>query len=61
MQITLKAARVNAGLTQTEAADALNINRRTIVRWEQGKPKPTGKKLERLCTLYGINAKQIKE
>ena len=32
----LNAARVNAGMTQTEVAKTLNRNKQTIVNWENG-------------------------
>ncbi|MDO4621087.1 MAG: helix-turn-helix transcriptional regulator [Lachnospiraceae bacterium] len=35
-KITLRAARVNAGLTQGEAAQALHRTKQTIVNWESG-------------------------
>lgn len=41
-KISLAAARVNAGLTQQEMADAMSVTRATIINWENGKviPKP---------------------
>lgn len=35
-KITLKAARVNAGLTQGQMADRLGVSLRTVVAWETG-------------------------
>ena len=35
-KITLKAARVNAGMTQDEAAGFLGKTKQTIVNWENG-------------------------
>lgn len=40
-KITLKAARVNAGLTQEEAAQAINVTGRTLISWENGVTYPT--------------------
>ena len=37
MAITLKAARVNANLTQTQFAEALGVSKMTVVAWETGK------------------------
>ena len=37
VKITLAAARVHAGLTQEEAAKAINVSVNTICAWEKGK------------------------
>lgn len=37
MSITLKAARVNAGLTQVQFSDALGVSKLTVSEWETGK------------------------
>ena len=47
-KITLKAARVNAGMTQEEAARALSKTKQTIVNWESG---TTEIKFRDLCAL----------
>lgn len=51
-KITLEAARVNAGYTQRQAANALNKGVSTIINWEKGKTMPTQPDIEALCTLY---------
>lgn len=53
-QITLKAARVNAGMSQGEAAKRLNIAVSTLRNWEAGKTFPTKPKIDAICELYGI-------
>lgn len=53
-KITLKAARVNAGLTLAEAAAALGISISTLKNWESKKSYPTQPNIEKLCSLYGI-------
>lgn len=35
VQISLRAARVNAGLTQAEAAKRMNIGKDTLLKWEK--------------------------
>lgn len=40
MQVTLKAARINAGMTQREAADKIGVTVDTIGNWERGKSFP---------------------
>lgn len=54
-QITLKAARVNARLTQSEVADKLNISVGTLKNWESGKTFPKQPHIEALCELYNVS------
>lgn len=58
-QITLKAARVNAGLTQLAAADKLNVSVATLKNWESGKTFPKQPHIEALCKLYGVTYDNI--
>ena len=52
LKITLKAARVNAGLTQDEAARAVGRTKQTIVNWETGKTEIKYADLVQLAELY---------
>lgn len=36
MKVTLKAARINAGYTQSEAAKKLQVSKDSISNWERG-------------------------
>ncbi len=60
IKITLKAARVNAGLTQVEAARAIHRNKQTIINWEMGHTRITAADLQALADVYGIPAECIK-
>lgn len=60
VRITLKAARVNAGLTQQQVEAATGIARSTLTRWENGKVSPRMDDLEKLCALYGVPPEFIK-
>ena len=40
-KITLRAARVNAGLTIADAAKKIGVNADTLSRWEQGITSPS--------------------
>ena len=53
-QISLKAARVNADMTQIEAANLLNVDKSTIISWEKGKTHPDYPKAQKLSEIYGI-------
>lgn len=50
-QITPAAARVNAGLTQTELADKMGVTKQTVINWEKGYV-PIG--VPQLCLLADI-------
>ena len=58
-KLSLKAARVNAGLTQEEAAQAINVTGKTLISWEKGVTHPTVDKLSRLCSLYDVQISDI--
>lgn len=57
--ITLKAARVNAGLTQKCAAERLGVSERTLMLWENGKTFPNVPSIEKIQKLYGISYSDI--
>ena len=58
-RMSLKAARVNAGYSQKEAAKILGISNKTLCSWENGKTFPDQPMIEKLCALYGLTYDQI--
>ena len=58
-KISLKAARVNAGLTQEQAAKAIGKTKQTIVNWETGKTDIKYSDLIRLSELYEMPVEYI--
>jgi transcriptional regulator with XRE-family HTH domain len=52
----LKAARLNAGMTQVGAAAALDAKKATVSSWEIGNNMPDPLTLGRLAKLYGVTA-----
>ena len=58
-QITMEAARVNAKLTQDEAARRQGVSRTTIINWENGKTIPSIPKLNKMAEVYGIPVDHI--
>lgn len=52
MQISLKAARVNANMTQKQAAKEIGVDVTTIISWETGKTSPKATQLGALCQIY---------
>ena len=53
-QITLKAARVNAGYSQKKAAELLGISNTTLVSWEKGISMPKANQIDQICDLYKV-------
>ena len=49
LQIYLKSARINAGMTQEEAAKAMNVSRSTVIRWEKARKIPNYDQCEKLA------------
>lgn len=48
----LAAARINAGLTQTEAARRLGVDQSAVSFWESGKKHPRASMLVKIADLY---------
>ena len=59
MAITLKAARVNSGLTQTEAAQLIGINLGTLVKYEKGYPGIPLVTIQKMLETYGVRFDDI--
>lgn len=59
MKITVKAARVNAGLTQADVAKKLNKSKNTIVNYEKGVCMPDIETGKALAKLYGMSVDDI--
>lgn len=59
LQISLAAARVNAGMTQEEVAKALRVSKNTVLNWEKGKVSPKYAQFKMLCDIYDISEDYI--
>lgn len=51
-KMTMKAARVNVGLTQADVAKALNVSKKTVCSWENGKSFPSVDRIDDICALF---------
>ena len=52
LQISLAAARVNAGMTQEDVAREMHVSKQTIVNWEKGKVVPGIPEMEMMSRIY---------
>lgn len=55
LKITIRAARVNAGYSQNEAAIRLGVSNKTLGNWENGITFPPADKIPLICELYGVS------
>ena len=60
MALSLRAARVNAGYTQKEAANLLKVSNKTLSSWEQGNSYPKPPMINKICELYNLAYDEIR-
>lgn len=58
-KLTLKAARVNAGLTLKDAAEKIGRSPATVCAWEKGQADPKLGDFLKLMELYGTDTGDI--
>lgn len=59
MSISIKAARVNAGLTQSEVAERINKTKNTIASYEAYTTVPDIKTAQAMAELFGMSIDDI--
>lgn len=59
MKITLRAARVNRGLTQKEMASLIGVNHTTILKWEKGETYPDVINIRKIEEVLGVKYDDI--
>ena len=57
--MSFKLERVRADLRAGEAADALQVSRQTLWRWENGKDNPSVKHLIKMAEVYGCTMEDL--
>lgn len=57
----LKKARKDAGLTQKELAECLNVYQKDISRWENGERTPSLEMFAKICAELDVSADEILE
>lgn len=58
-KMSLKAARVNIGLSQKQVAEKINVNPKTVWSWENGITYPNPVQIQALCDLYHMSYDDI--
>ncbi len=59
MKLTLKAARVNKGLTQIDVANHLHINKGTLINYEKYRTIPDIETAKVMAALYGVSVNDL--
>lgn len=59
MKLTLKAARVNKGLTQKDVAKLMGVSRNVISNWERQISFPDVLQVKRIEEVYGLQFQEI--
>jgi len=57
--MTLKDARVKAGLTMKQAANLIGVTDAAIAQWESGQTRPLVNKFQRIAEAYKMRGDQI--
>lgn len=57
--LSWEAARINAGLTQDDAAKAVHVSKNTIINWEKYRNYPTIVQAYAMCELYGVSIDMV--
>lgn len=59
LQITLAAARVNAGMTQDDVAKEMHVGKQTVVNWEKGLSEPKISQGRMLSEMFNMPLDRI--
>jgi len=59
VKISLRAARVNANLKQTDITKELKISKNTLISWEKGITSPPFDRVIQLCKIYQVSVNDI--
>ncbi|MBR6427063.1 MAG: helix-turn-helix transcriptional regulator [Clostridia bacterium] len=59
MKVSLKAARINRNLKQSEAAEQIGVSKATISKWERGVSVPNVKLIPCIEKVYGVSYDEL--
>ena len=59
MKVTMKSARVNAGLKQTEVCARMGICLNTLIDWEKCRKIPRVDEFQKFCEVVNCNMEDI--
>lgn len=59
MAMTLRAARINAGYTQEQAASLLHVSKDTLRNWEMARTFPDAQKIRDIEQVYKVGYNEL--
>lgn len=59
MQITIKAARVNASMTQAQIAEKMGVSVSAVSLWESYRNDMSARQFAQFCDIVGVNRDDI--
>lgn len=59
MRVTMRAMRVNKGLTQEQLAKMLGVTKATVTNWEKGRSSIDATTFLTLCSIYECSTDDI--
>ena len=59
-RMSLRAARVDRGLSQQQFGDAVGVSKSTVISWESGKTLPNLDKVSKICEVLGREYDEIR-
>lgn len=60
MKVSMKALRVNAELSQIDAAEKIGVTPLTLSKWESHTTFPTLDQLVKMCKVYGCTVDDVR-
>jgi DNA-binding XRE family transcriptional regulator len=60
MKVTLKMLRASKNMTQADLAAVLDVNRKTVIAWENGKYFPAVDMIDAICEFFEVSYDDIK-
>lgn len=59
-RMSMKAIRIDRGITQAQLAKAVGVSKKTVSSWEQGKTRPTLDKIDAICEVLNASYDSIR-
>ncbi len=59
-RMSMKAVRIDRGITQEQLAKAVGVNKKTVSSWERGRTRPQSDKIDAICATLNVTYDSIR-